>query len=45
VARVLGHLASDGIVERKGKTLYIRDYERLRKLVDRGAEVEEDIAR
>lgn len=45
VARVLGQLATDGIVERKGKTLYIRDYPRLRKLVDRGTEGEEDVSR
>ncbi len=45
VARVLGQLATDGIVERKGKTLYIRDHPRLLKLAERGADAEEDLAR
>ncbi len=35
VARVLSHLASDGIAERKSKTLYIRQIERLRQLCDK----------
>ena len=45
VARVLGQLASDGIVERKGKTLYIRDHPRLLKLAERGAGGDDDFAR
>ena len=32
VARVIGHLARDGVVERHHKTLYINDYFRLRQL-------------
>ena len=36
VARALSQLAGAGIVERKGKTLYIRDYERLTELVESG---------
>ncbi len=35
VARVLSHLASDGIAERKSKTLYIRQIDRLKQLCDR----------
>ena len=35
VARVLGQLSKGGIVERKGKTLYIRDLEKLETLADR----------
>lgn len=35
VARVLSQLNSDGITERKGRTLYIRDLGRLEKLADR----------
>jgi len=35
VARVLSHLAGDGIAERKSKTLYIRQIERLRQLCDK----------
>lgn len=35
VARVLSQLTSAGIVERKGKTLYIRDHSRLKKLAER----------
>jgi len=34
VARVLGGLAGNGIVERKSKTLYIRDLARLKALAD-----------
>ena len=45
VARVLGQLASDGVVERKSKTLYIRDFERLVKLAERGKELENEPAR
>jgi CRP-like cAMP-binding protein len=45
VARVLGQLATDGIVERKAKTLYIRDYERLAKLAERGEDLENEPAR
>lgn len=45
VARVLGQLASDGVVERKSKTLYIRDFERLAKLAERGNELENEPAR
>ncbi len=45
VARVLGHLASDGVVERKGKTLYIRDMTRLQQLAAGGEELERDLAR
>ena len=37
VARVLSQLATAGIVERKAKTLYIRDHERLTKLAESGA--------
>lgn len=35
VARVLSHLASDGVAERKSKTLYVRQIERLRQLCDK----------
>jgi CRP-like cAMP-binding protein len=35
VARVLSHLSSDGIAERKSKTLYVRQVERLRQLCDK----------
>jgi CRP/FNR family cyclic AMP-dependent transcriptional regulator len=35
VARVLGQLASAGIAERKSKTLYIREVDKLRALADR----------
>jgi len=35
VARVLSHLAGDGVAERKSKTLYIRQIERLRQLCDK----------
>ena len=37
VARVLSQLATAGIVERKGKTLYIRDHARLSALAETGA--------
>ncbi len=37
VARALSQLATAGIVERKGKTLYIRDYQRLTELAEGGA--------
>ena len=39
VARVIGHLARNGVVERHHKTLYINDYFRLRQLAQT---VEED---
>lgn len=45
VARVLGQLAGDGIVERKAKTLYIRDFERLTKLAEHGEEMENEPVR
>ena len=32
VARVLGHLTNGGLVQRKGKTLYINDREKLAEL-------------
>ena len=35
VARVLSHLSTDGIAERKSKTLYVRQVERLRQLCDK----------
>ena len=35
VARVLGHLSNAGIVQRKGKTLYINDRDRLEMLTER----------
>ena len=35
VARVLSHLSSDGIAERKSKTLYVRQVERLKQLCDK----------
>ena len=35
VARVLSQLAQDGIAERKSKTLYIRQVDRLRQLCDK----------
>jgi CRP/FNR family cyclic AMP-dependent transcriptional regulator len=35
VARVLSHLAGDGVAERKSKTLYVRQIERLRQLCDK----------
>ncbi len=35
VARVLSHLSGDGIAERKSKTLYVRQVERLRQLCDK----------
>ena len=35
VARVLSHLAGDGVAERKSKTLYIRQIDRLRALCDK----------
>lgn len=37
VARVLGQLQSDGITDRKGKTLYIRQLEKLQRLAERSA--------
>jgi CRP-like cAMP-binding protein len=37
VARVLSHLSADGIAERKSKTLYVRQVERLRQLCDKVA--------
>ena len=35
VARVLSQLSGDGITERKGRTLYIRELDKLEKLADR----------
>ena len=35
VARVLGQLTNDGITERKGRTLYIRQLDKLEQLADR----------
>jgi CRP-like cAMP-binding protein len=35
VARVLSHLSADGVAERKSKTLYVRQIERLRQLCDK----------
>jgi DNA-binding GntR family transcriptional regulator len=35
VARVLSHLSADGVAERKSKTLYVRQVERLRQLCDK----------
>jgi CRP-like cAMP-binding protein len=37
VARVVSQLASAGVVQRKGKTLYIRDRDRLKRLAERMA--------
>lgn len=34
VARVLGHLTHNGIIQRKGRTLYINDRERLKEMAD-----------
>ncbi len=45
VARVLSQLAGDGVVERKGKTLYIRDMDRLSALAKIGDEAEAGLAR
>jgi len=35
VARVLGHLSNGGLIQRKGKTLYINDRDRLAELSER----------
>lgn len=35
VARVLSHLAQDGIADRKSKTLYVRHFDRLKALCER----------
>lgn len=35
VARVLSHLSNDGIAERKSKTLYVRQVERLKQLCEK----------
>jgi CRP-like cAMP-binding protein len=35
VARVLSHLAADGIAERKSKTLYVRQVDRLKQLCEK----------
>ncbi len=35
VARVLSHLSADGIAERKSKTLYVRQVERLKQLCEK----------
>jgi len=35
VARVLSHLSADGIAERKSKTLYVRQVDRLRQLCEK----------
>ncbi len=45
VARVLSQLASEGVVERKGKTLYIRDMDRLNAMAKFGDEAEQGLAR
>ena len=45
VARVLSQLASDGVVERKGKTLYIRNMDRLSAMAKSGDETEQGLAR
>ncbi len=38
VARVLSHLSSDGVAERKSKTLYVRQVERLRQLCEKASQ-------
>ena len=42
VARVLSQLALDGVAERKSKTLYIRDMDRLKSLCERPPHVHKD---
>lgn len=37
VARVLSHLSADGIAERKSKTLYVRQVERLKQLCEKAS--------
>jgi hypothetical protein len=37
VARVLSHLSSDGVAERKSKTLYVRQVERLKQLCEKAS--------
>jgi len=37
VARVLSHLSGDGIAERKSKTLYVRQVERLKQLCEKAS--------
>jgi DNA-binding GntR family transcriptional regulator len=44
VARVLGQLANEQIVERKGKTLYIRDEKKLMILAERVAPDPQSVA-
>ncbi len=38
VARVLSHLSSDGVAERKSKTLYVRQVERLKQLCEKASQ-------
>lgn len=45
VARVLSQLQADGISERKGRTLYIRQLDRLQRLAERAPHQPEDAAR
>jgi CRP-like cAMP-binding protein len=42
VARVLSQLALDGVAERKSKTLYVRDREKLKSLCERPPHVHKD---
>jgi CRP/FNR family cyclic AMP-dependent transcriptional regulator len=44
VARVLSHLSADGVAERKSKTLYVRQIERLRQLCDKVVPMTKDDA-
>jgi CRP-like cAMP-binding protein len=44
VARVLGHLNVEGIVKRKGKTIYVSDIEKLRALASRSGRQEDTLA-
>jgi CRP/FNR family transcriptional regulator, cyclic AMP receptor protein len=44
VARVLSHLSADGVAERKSKTLYVRQVERLRQLCDKVVPMTKDDA-
>jgi len=41
VARVLGHLTAEGIVKRKGKTVYVEDFEKLKAIANRSGRPEE----
>jgi len=45
VARVMSQLANAGILERKAKTLYVRDIERLNLLIDHSSASDENTAR